>query len=144
MKSHNPTQHHNIIKLSFVYYCFDSDTQCSKDIQTQSTSQYLPHSHTHTHIHTLMEEAAMQGANCTSGAIWGSVSCSRTLRHAAQPSPGELGFKPAARLIYSLAELQLPQISHSKFPECLRITFSKNILKIFCDNLLKMFSENIA
>ena len=27
---------------------------------------------------------AMQGASCTSGAIWGSVSCSRTLRHAAQ------------------------------------------------------------
>ena len=35
----------------------------------------------------LMAEATVQGANCTSGAIWGSVSCSRTLRHAAQPSP---------------------------------------------------------
>ena len=39
----------------------------------------------------LMAEAVMQGANCTSGAIWGSVSCSRTLQHAAQLSP-ELGF----------------------------------------------------
>ena len=47
-------------------------------------------------------------------------------------------------LFYLLAELQLPQISRSKFPECLRITFSKNILKMFCDNLLKMFSEYIA
>ena len=30
----------------------------------------------------LMAEAAMQGANHTSGAIWGSVPCSRTLQHA--------------------------------------------------------------
>ena len=35
----------------------------------------------HTHIHTLMAEAEMQGANCSSG-IWGSVSCSKTLRRA--------------------------------------------------------------
>ena len=41
-----------------------------------------------------MAEAAMQGANCTSGAIWGSLSCSRTLQHAAQLSP-ELGSEPA-------------------------------------------------
>ena len=41
---------------------------------TQSTLQYLPHSPTH--IHTLKSEAAMQGAYCISGAIWGSVSCS--------------------------------------------------------------------
>ena len=26
------------------------------------------------HIHKLMAEAAMQGANCSSGATWGSVS----------------------------------------------------------------------
>ena len=26
---------------------------------------------------SLMMEAAMRGANCTSGAIWGSVACSR-------------------------------------------------------------------
>ena len=32
---------------------------------------------------------------CTSGAILGSVSCSRTLRHAARFSPGEPGFEPA-------------------------------------------------
>ena len=41
---------------------------------------------------SLMAEAAMQGVSRTSGAIWGSVSCSRTLRHAAQLSP-ELGFE---------------------------------------------------
>ena len=45
--------------------------------------QYLQHSP----IHTLMAEAAMQGANCTSGAIWGSLTCSRVLQHAA----GEAG-----------------------------------------------------
>ena len=33
---------------------------------------------------SLMAEATMKGANCTSGAIWGSVSYSRTLQHAAQ------------------------------------------------------------
>ena len=44
----------------------------------------MPHSSIHTH--TLMMEAAMQGANCSSGAIWGSVSWSRTLRHAARGS----------------------------------------------------------
>ena len=32
----------------------------------------------HTHIHALMVKAAMQGASCSSGAIWGSVSYSRT------------------------------------------------------------------
>ena len=37
----------------------------------------MPHSPTHTHIHTLMAKAAMQGANCSWGAIWGS----RTLQH---------------------------------------------------------------
>ena len=47
-------------------------------------------------------------------------------------------------LLYLLAELQPPQISRSKFPECSRITFSKNITKMFCVNLLKMFSDNIA
>ena len=30
---------------------------------------------------SLMAEATMQGANCTQGAIWGSVSCSRSLRN---------------------------------------------------------------
>ena len=51
---------------------------------------YLPHSP----IHTLMAEAAMQGANCTVS----SVSCSRTLWHAAQLSTGEPGFEPATFL----------------------------------------------
>ena len=43
----------------------------------QNILQYLQHSPIHAHIHTLMAEAAMQGADCSSGAIWGSVSCSR-------------------------------------------------------------------
>ena len=43
---------------------------------------------------SLMAEAAMQGANCTLGASWSSVSCSRTLCNAAQLSLGELGFEP--------------------------------------------------
>ena len=43
---------------------------------------------------SLMAEADMQGDNRTSGAIRGSVSCSRTLQHAAQLSL-ELGFEPA-------------------------------------------------
>ena len=51
---------------------------------------------------SLMTEAAMQGASCTSGAIRGSVSCSRTLRHAAQLSL-ELGFGPAT--LQSLVDL---------------------------------------
>ena len=54
---------------------------------------------------TLIAEAAMQGANCTSQAIWGSVSCSRTLQHAAQLSPG-LVFEPA--ILWSLANLLYP------------------------------------
>ena len=37
---------------------------------------------------SLMAEATMQGVSCASGAIWGSVSCSRTLRHATQPRAG--------------------------------------------------------
>ena len=36
---------------------------------------------------SLMAEAAMPGANCTSGAIWGSLSCSRTCS-SAQPGVG--------------------------------------------------------
>ena len=52
------------------------------------------HSHTvipiHTRIHTLMTEAAMQGASCSSGAIWGGVSCSRTL---AQHATGGVGIR---------------------------------------------------
>ena len=54
---------------------------------------------------SLMVEDTMQGANCTSGAIWGSVSCSRTLRHAAQLSP-DLGFEPVT--FQSLADLLSP------------------------------------
>ena len=38
-------------------------------------------------IHTLMAEAANQGASCSSGgSVWGRVSCSRALRHAARRS----------------------------------------------------------
>ena len=52
----------------------------------KATLQHLSVSPIHTHIHTLLAEAAMQGANCSSGAIWGSVSCSGSLRHAARRS----------------------------------------------------------
>ena len=54
---------------------------------------------------SLMAEAAMQGANCTSGTVWSSVSCSRTLRHAANFS-SELGFGPAT--FQPLADLLYP------------------------------------
>ena len=47
-------------------------------LTAQSASQHLSHSN----INTVMTEAAMQGANCTSGAVWDSISCSRTLWHA--------------------------------------------------------------
>ena len=67
----------------------------------------------------------MQGANCTSRAIWGSVSCSRT----------------PDNLLYLLGALQHSQIFNSKFPACSRITFSKNITKMFSDNL-KMFTKS--
>ena len=66
---------------------------------------YLPQSPIHTHIHTLMVEAAMQGASCVSGAIWGSVSCSRTLQHAAQLILGETGFEPQTYLGFTRFDL---------------------------------------
>ena len=46
--------------LAFIEYL-------SSLITTQSALQYLPHSPIHTHINTLIAEAAMQGASCTSG-----------------------------------------------------------------------------
>ena len=62
---------------------------------------------------SLMAEAAMQVANCTSGAIWCSVSSSRTLRHAAQLSP-ELEFEPAT--FRELPDL-LCSLSYSRSPK---------------------------
>ena len=56
----------NIIHGLVCLKCFSS---------AQSTS------HIHPYIHTLMVEAAMQGANYCLGASWCSVSCSRTLQH---------------------------------------------------------------
>lgn len=41
--------------------------------------QYLAHLPIHTYSHTLMAEAAVQSAICSSGAMWGS----ETLQHAA-------------------------------------------------------------
>ena len=55
-----------------------------------------------------MAEAAMQGANCLSGAIWGSVFCSRILWHAAGGA-GDLNHLIAGRPTLS-PELQLPHI----------------------------------
>ena len=62
-------------------------------------------------------------ADCTSGAIWGSVSCSRTLLHAAKLSL-ELGFEPAtfqslANLLYPLP----PHITCCHFVHCSLIIF---------------------
>ena len=59
---------------------------------------------------SLMAEAATQGANCTSGAIWGSVSCSGILRHAAQLGLNQLGpatFRSLAKLLYPLSNSRL-------------------------------------
>ena len=101
----------------------------------------------YTHIHTLMTEAAMQSANCTSGPIWGSVFSSRPLQHA-QPSTGELAFEPVT--FWSL-DILLHPLSYScpkklilNVPECSRCKFAKNIPKMFCDNLLKMFTDDIV
>ena len=55
-------------------------------LTAQSDLQHLSHSPTHTHIHTLMADSATQGANRSSGAIWGFVSCSSTVWHAAGTS----------------------------------------------------------
>ena len=44
---------------------------------------FLRHFFPFTDIHTLMAEAATQGTSCSSRAIWGSVSCSRTQLYAA-------------------------------------------------------------
>ena len=94
----------------------------------------------YTHIHTLMTEAAMQSANCTSGPIWGSVFSSRPLQHA-QPSTGELAFEPVT--FWSL-DILLHPLSYScpkklilNVPECSRCKFSKNIPKMFVITSLK-------
>ena len=59
---------------------------CNAFSSTQSTLQYLPHSRTR--IHTLMAETAMQGANCTSGAIWFSIVLKDTSTHSSVQSGG--------------------------------------------------------
>ena len=62
-----------------------------------------------------MAEAAIQGANYTSGAIWGSFFSSRPFQPAAQPGIQTSDFlitrQPALP-----AELQPPQTVHSKCP----------------------------
>ena len=59
----------------------------------------------HTHIHTLITKTAMRGANCTSGAIRGSVSYSMKLPHAAQIQTSDL---PITRQPALPPELQPP------------------------------------
>ena len=54
---------------------------------------------------------AVEGANCASGAIWGSVSCSRILRHVAQSRPGEPGIWTGDLLVTSP---QLYPLSYSR------------------------------
>ena len=76
-----------------------------------------------------MAEAAMPGANCTSGAIWGSVSCSRILQHAAQLSP-ELGWTS-----------KLPISSWRALPAELQpVSILLSHLKIFTFRTLMMLS----
>ena len=73
-------------------------------------------------------QVSMQGANLTSGEIWGSVSCSRTLQHTAQLSP-ELGFEPAT--FQSLAYLLYP-LSYSQVQVCVNV----NVLLQNCNEAL--------
>ena len=59
----------------------------------------------------LMAEATVHGANRTSGAIWGLASCSRTLRHEAQPRAGIwTSDLPITSWPDLPAELQLPLV----------------------------------
>ena len=82
---------------------------------------------------TDITEAAMQGVNLTSGAIWGSVSCSRTFRQAAQLSP-ELGFEPATFQL--LANLLYPeQLSYSRPPN-LSVSIKSISVTPFCNHSL--------
>ena len=62
---------------SCIFIALFQSTVLSKCFTTIATF-----AHSHPHIDTQMAEAAMQDTNCSSGAIWGSVSCSRTLQHA--------------------------------------------------------------
>ena len=106
-----------------------------------------------------MVEAAMQGANCTAGAIWGSVSCSRTLWHAAQLSPGELGFEPVTfrsldDLLYLLSYINNKYLimqsdilsNHhwllSTFTEWLRYNTGSKIMKWQKSNLQYISTKN--
>ena len=57
-------------------------------LTAQSALQRLSQSPNHRHIHTLMEEAAMQGANCTPGTMWFRILLKDT-------STCSLGFEPA-------------------------------------------------
>ena len=60
-------------------------TGCCFNLHFTFTFKAFSRRFCHTYICTLMAVAAMQGANQhTSGAVWGSVSCPKTLRHADQ------------------------------------------------------------
>ena len=52
----------------------------------RKTTHKATDSSIHTHIHTLMAEAAVEGASCSSEAIWGSVTYSKALQHVARRS----------------------------------------------------------
>lgn len=78
-------------KMDCIYIAlFKSYQQLKAHYNTSQHSSI----HTHTHIHTLVADATMQGTTCSSGAItthtlmeessgviWSSVSCPRTLPH---------------------------------------------------------------
>ena len=56
----------------------------SSPLTSQNALQHSSNSSIHKHTDTLMAQTAMQGANCSSEAVWGSVSCSRILQRAAR------------------------------------------------------------
>lgn len=61
----------------------------------------------------------MQGANCSSGLIWGSASCSTALRHAAE-EVGDANQRP-----FLLPELQLVLVKMTK--TCVIILLSSKV-----------------
>ena len=106
----------NGICFYYYYYLFKS-LLFSSLLTAQSALQNLPHSPNN----TLMAKAAMHGANYSSGAIWGSVSCSRTLRYAA--GGGGAGFVPvtfwatAAHVLMDMASIFVLIFLREKFKE---------------------------
>lgn len=75
MKYPNPT----LWFLRLLHILFIWTFICIALLTTDHSKSFTTHSLSHTH--TLTTEATMQGANCSSGTIRGSVSHSRTFWH---------------------------------------------------------------